>query len=301
MIRCPPITHQILSNLPPTDNTLWLPETRLAACVRAIMLRDTRGVVLSSEQRLNHFATAPYFGLTWFFEGSSEILVDGQMSHASSEVPRSALPGPILLMGPWDRPFVTYNPGPVRALMLVFMPDALQQLVGIDSRAWIGRCADAREVFPADWLGWLDTVLHAPSEMQALVEIEAFLTPRWALCRHAPMFRTSIEDWLQSMSSRMALSGTGRSLRQLERRIRAATGNTLRTLRRHTRDESAYLQGRERYLRGDFKWAQAAADGGYADQSHLVRENIRVTGFTPTELIRRGQTEESFWIYRLWN
>jgi AraC-like DNA-binding protein len=103
------------------------------------------------------------------------------------------------------------------------------------------------------------------------------------------------------MAMRLALSGTGRSLRQMERRFRMATGNSLRKLRRYARDERAYLQSRQAYLGGQFGWAQVAAETGYADQSHMVRETVRGTGFTPTEIVRLMQTEESFWVYRLWN
>lgn len=301
MIRCPEVTLPPDVNLPPTLNVLWLPETPLAACVRAVMLRDTRGVVLSTEQRLNHFAVSAYFTLTWFFEGSGEVWVEGQVNRATNESPRKALPGPILLTGPSDEPTVIYNPGPVRMLMLVFMPDALHQLVGLDSREWAGRCEDAREVLSPDWQAWLDTVLKTQTETQALEAIETFLNPRWEGCRSSTSLGSSIEDWVHSLAMRLALSGTGRSLRQMERRVRMATGNSLRKLRRHARDESGYLQGRRVYQSGQFGWAQAAAEAGFADQSHLVRETVRGTGFTPTELVRLVQTEESFWVYRLWN
>ncbi len=301
MIRCAEITLPPDVNLPPTLDVLWLPETPLAACLRAVVLRDTRGVVLSPKQRLNHVAVSPYFNLTWFLEGSGELLSEGQVRQATAESSRRALPGPILLMGPTEQPFVTYNPGPVRTLMLVFMPDALHHLVGLDSREWIGLSADAREVLPLEWQGWLDSVLNAPSETEALEIIENFLNPRWATCRPASLLGGAIGDWLQSLAMRLALSGTGRSLRQMERRFRMATGNSLRKLRRHARDERAYLQSRQAYLGGQFGWAQVAAETGYADQSHLIRETVRATGFTPTEVVRLMQTEESFWVYRLWN
>jgi AraC-like DNA-binding protein len=301
MVLCPTVRLPPNVALPPTTNLLWLPETPLASCVRAVLLRDTRGVVLSAGQRLNHVAVSPYFSLTWCFDGSGEVLSEVPIRHATAESPRRALPGPILLMGPTTEPFVTYNPGPVRTLMLVFMPDALHQLVGLDSREWIGRSADAREVLPPEWHGWLDAVLKAPSENQALEIIENFLNPRWASCRPASLLGESIGDWLQSLAMRLALSGTGRSLRQLERRFLMATGNSLRKLRIYARDERAYVQIRESYLGGQFGWAQVAAETGFSDQSHMVRETVRASGFTPTEIVQLMQTEESFWVYRLWN
>lgn len=42
------------------------------------------------------------------------------------------------------------------------------------------------------------------------------------------------------------------------------------------------------------------ADSGYADQSHLCRETLPVTGFTPEALRQRMAEDEGFWSYRLW-
>ena len=51
---------------------------------------------------------------------------------------------------------------------------------------------------------------------------------------------------------------------------------------------------------GPVRWADVAADTGYADQSHLCRETRRVTGFPPEELRRLIHEDERFWIYRVW-
>ena len=90
-------------------------------------------------------------------------------------------------------------------------------------------------------------------------------------------------------------------MRQVERRFRSAVGQSFRSLRVHARNERAYLRLREAYLSRNLEWADAAVDGGYSDQPHLVRESIRATGFPPGELARRAENDESFWIYRLWN
>jgi len=46
-------------------------------------------------------------------------------------------------------------------------------------------------------------------------------------------------------------------------------------------------------------WARLALDTGYSDQSHLVRQTKRATGFTPADLRQRIRTERPFWVYRL--
>jgi AraC-like DNA-binding protein len=301
MIRCPTTRSSAAAALPATESILWLPEPALASCVRAVIWRDTRGADLCEAQRLNFFGISPYFSLSWMFEGDAEQVEAPTVSQACAASPRRPVPGPIALTGPAGHPRVSYNPGPVRVLMLVFVPDALHHLAGLRGEDWMGRTTDAREALPPDWTPWLDEVLRAASPERALQSIETFLTARWTMSRPQRAVGATVNDWLQSLALRLAMSGAGRSVRQVERRFRSVVGQSFRSLRVHARNERAYLRLRQAYLSGNLQWADAAVDGGYADQPHLVRESIRATGFPPGELARRAQRDESFWIYRLWN
>jgi len=298
MIRRSPITTSGVLDLPPTRSDLWLPETGLAGCIRAVLVRDTRGVALTADQRLNHFGVSPFFSVTWFLEGGAESVLVGDVSGAGVQSPRVPLPGPVLLTGPSRRPWVSYNPGPVSALMLVFEPDALYRLAGLRGEAWLERTADAREALPPDWRPWLHSVLKEPTIERALSTIEDFLVPRWSSIDRPGS--EVVQGWVQSLALRVAMSGAGRSLRQFERRFRAAAGQPFRSLQRYARNERAYVANRRAWLAGRLGWAAAAASGGYADQSHLVRESVMATGFPPGKLAHRCATDESFWIYRLW-
>jgi AraC-like DNA-binding protein len=74
----------------------------------------------------------------------------------------------------------------------------------------------------------------------------------------------------------------GLSMRQLRRRFHAAVGYGPKTLQRVYRFQ--------RFVReldasgGSFDLALAAADAGYADQSHLTRECVELSGLTPAAL-----------------
>ncbi len=57
-----------------TGTRLWLPPLALAGCVRAAMLRDTRGRALSAGQLDNYFPAAPLVSLSWWFAGEGEWL-----------------------------------------------------------------------------------------------------------------------------------------------------------------------------------------------------------------------------------
>jgi AraC-like DNA-binding protein len=71
------------------------------------------------------------------------------------------------------------------------------------------------------------------------------------------------------------------SVRQLERRFRAVSGLTPKQFARVRRVRAtaiALVEG------GEISWASRAAEMGYADQSHLTREFVTVTGRSPVSL-----------------
>jgi AraC-like DNA-binding protein len=131
--------------------------------------------------------------------------------------------------------------------------------------------------------------------------IEDFLAPRWAARRpaDAPAVQR-YRDWTQALALRAATSAPGRSLRQVERRLRQWAGQPMRELQVLARGEQAFFQAKAASAMGPVPWADVAADTGYADQSHLGRITRRLTGFAPQELTRRMQDDESFWPYRIW-
>jgi AraC-like DNA-binding protein len=134
--------------------------------------------------------------------------------------------------------------------------------------------------------------------------LQDFLQPRWALSRPKSLLGSHLlQDWFRGAAQYFALSGLGRSLRQLERRFKRNTGLSMRELRSLSRSENAFYVAARESENGKLgapRWADVADEGGYADQSHMCRESRRVTGFSPEELYRLMRTEESFWMYRLW-
>jgi transcriptional regulator GlxA family with amidase domain len=76
-------------------------------------------------------------------------------------------------------------------------------------------------------------------------------------------------------------SQAGISARQLQRRFVRATGLTLKTYARIRRLRSSLTHLLEPSPRG---WGAVAADFGFADQAHLIREFRRLAGATPGEI-----------------
>lgn len=105
---------------------------------------------------------------------------------------------------------------------------------------------------------------------------------------------------MQNLALKAVAGGHGDSLRQVERRIKRWSGQSMQALRRVSRAESTFHRVRREMEAGEVLWSALAQDAGYADQAHLCRETRRVTGFSPEELRRRIDTDEAFWAYRVW-
>jgi len=280
-------------------NRLWRPRPSLSACLRGVMGRNTLGVALTDAQRFNHFPARPLCSITWWFAGRSELLAPGTPANLDS--PRTPLPAGCLFGGPHSRPSASWNPGPVHAMTLLLQPDAVQQLTGIDPRQWLDSLVEVAQVLPPAWLALCEAVPAAADDDARVQLIEDFLDPLWQAARpHQVLSTQRYHDWTESLALRAATSGLGRSLRQVQRRIKQWTGQPLRELRGLGRAEQAFFEAMAAQEQGDLNWTDVAADSGYADQSHLCRETRRVTGFAPEALRQRLAEDEGFWTYRLW-
>ncbi|MBW8845155.1 MAG: helix-turn-helix domain-containing protein [Burkholderiales bacterium] len=275
-----------------------MPPLALAGCVRGVMLRDTRGHGLSAVQRENYFPAAPLVSMTWWVEGSSEWLPTPGFSAPPPEARHVSL----MLAGPFTLPTHTRDVGETCAMKLLLLPDAFVALTGVALDRLVNRVVDARELLPADWRDWAEAMAVAVDDAARLQLLETFLLPRWqTLGTQRPGHRYA--DWTEALAVRAATSAAGRSLRQLERRIKAWAGLPMRELRAVSRAENAFhaVAAAEGGTGGaGVNWADIAAGNDYADQSHLCRETRRLTGFSPEDLRRRIQTDEAFWAYRLW-
>lgn len=274
---------------------LWLPPLSLAGCLRAVLLRDTRGLGLQGAALDSFLPATPLMSLYLLAKSDAQWLATPGFSQPTPDY----APAPLLLAGPFTRPTHMRSRSEERGLVLLFLPDALRALTGIDPAIWRNRAGDAAPALPADWYDWAESLRQMDSEAAQLAAIEAFLQPRWqALGAQRPSRRYA--DWTEALALRAATSAAGRSLRQLERRIKSWAGLPMRELRAVSRAEAAFYAVAAAEGRPGFSWADIAAETDYADQSHLCRETRRLTGFSPEELRRRIATDPAFWAYRLW-
>ncbi|MFY7866608.1 helix-turn-helix domain-containing protein [Roseateles sp.] len=279
---------------PDTVARLLAPSMGLSGCVHSSMWRDTsRAAYLSEGQRSGWFPATPFCGLSWALQGSgSQVLPDGSLQ---------ALPGPSLVVGPRSGPAQFRSAGPGRIFMVALLPEAFHALTGLDLSSLLDRCVSLESVLGSDWQAMSADILAASDEVQCQQILEAFLLPRWrAHCQQQGQPPHRYRDWMQQLATRAVASGHGASLRQVERRIKQWSGQSMRALRRVSRSEAAFFQVRRELEAGELIWSALAQDLGYADQAHLCRETRRVTGFSPEELRQRIDSDEAFWAYRIW-
>lgn len=292
--------HLSPTTLPPGDGQLWLPSHDLSGCVLAAMSRRADAPSSSAEADCyNHYPASPYCTLSWWVQGQGRWCdIGGERASAQGS---RALPR-ITFNGAQRHPVATWCRPPFHGLMLNFRPEALRRLIGVDAGQWLDRWADAHAVLPPSWHGFLQAMLEAPSDDGRMTLVEQFIGPRWRVEQIRSIHRRErIHDWCEDLARRAALSGKGRSARQFERRFKQWLGLPHRELFAMGRAERAFFEALAQEAGpDDIDWPDVAAAAGYADQSHMIRQARKITGFTPATLFRRVKSDPSFWMYRLW-
>lgn len=275
---------------------LIVPRLSLASCVRAVVVRSTLGCDLPEAQRLNRYPATGFPTLFLQLAGESVMVDPWQPEVVCPE-------GGVLLSGGQTRPTATGNPGPTHFMSVLFFPEALHRLTGIDMSSILDQFLPLEGLLDPEWQAMAAGMLSAPDDEARVALLEDFLEPRWQAARERAPFDGVVGDWVRRLGAQAAAAGIGRSARMTERRVREWAGQPLRRLRRAYRAEQSFIAARDAALRGNGKVAlgEVAQNGGYADQSHMSREAREITGLSPAEILRRGLEDETYWIYRIWS
>lgn len=258
---------------------LFLPPPALSGCVMVAVFRDTRGAGLRAEDRVSHFPASPMVAVTRVLHGDLRLIPQDGDWRAASRAPSTP---EVFVMGPQNAPLSSWAAGDVAALTVGIYPDAWRALGGDEDCLNLPQSlASALDEFSAaqnpdaGWDGFCDALRQGWRQTHAAA---------------------GLGDWMKSLMMRAALSGSGRSLRSIERRVKRLTGSTRQTLEFFASIES--LQATATH-NPDRPLAEIALSAGYSDQSHMGRAVRRATGFSPARLNRAIETEEAFWCYRL--
>jgi AraC-like DNA-binding protein len=285
----------------PISEFVW-PRPALADCVTAMVIRDTRGCGLDQTQRFNFFPASPMPVVVCIFAGDSHVIEHPDQMDRPWTGARSA--GRFTFAGAQPWPIVTWNPGEVYGVMIGFYPHAFSAMTGLDLSSFTGREVPAEEALPQPILepcrNFFDAapregIERSFSVLQDKIEI------MWAGMRPAgTRLQRLIADWSKSLVHRAAATGSGRSTRQIQRRVKLWTGFGERDLQVFGQVQQLHFKVREATRKGDVDWAALAAASGFADQAHMIRRMKQHTGFTPKQLYESSRYDEAFWYHRLY-
>jgi len=199
-----------------------------------------------------------------------------------------------IVVGQMTRPVVISPTGSVQLLGIRFHPGGTFPFFRVPMEDLTNRVLALGEVtveFERDLIARVDT---APLTSQTIAAVERLLSER--------VRNSKYESWVPEMATRIIQCGgrvsmdalataAGVSGRQLERRFIRDVGVGPKLLCRILR----FQQVLQAFQRNAFSWAAAAADCGYYDQAHLIRDFQQFAGQTPASLLENSSAlTESF-------
>lgn len=274
---------------------MFAPRPSVAHHVFAGFVRDTRGLKLTRTERFNFYPASPFCVLTLFFEGAG-VRLEGAAAQASLQG-RTPLPR-IYLSGPQTSASVIWNPSRVVSLSVGFYPASFAALSRCDVSSLVDRTVPLSRIADDDIVDAFTRALGAGSPRAAFDLLQDDIERRQQTGRlSGEDLGRRVGDWVHGIGRRAFGDGPSLSARQAERRIKKWTGYSRRKLQFYLRAERL-LEQTLAIGRAEPRWSAISYDAGFSDQSHMIRDMRRLTGFNPKSLVGRLE-EEPFWCYRL--
>jgi AraC-like DNA-binding protein len=198
------------------------------------------------------------------------------------------------VVGPLTRPLVEVLAPGTTVVGVRFRPGAAPSVLDLPASELLDLAVDTGELWGRSAVALGERVDRAASPADALADLQRHVVGRLGDAPGPdPLVSEAVRQLMPwrtanvgSLTSRLSISE-----RQLRRRCQAAIGLAPKALQRVLRFQgllalvqSALAQGREPAGDG---LAALAADAGYADQAHLTRECVRLTGVPPRTFLRQ--------------
>ncbi|MEP6851113.1 MAG: helix-turn-helix domain-containing protein [bacterium] len=199
------------------------------------------------------------------------------------------------LVGPLTAADVQVVPAHTTVVGARFWPGAATPLLGLPAGELVDLTVQVDDVWGGAAARLGELLAGAPGPDAALEQLQRYL-----LCRQArtddpdPLVTEAVRrlmPWqpveVAGLTTRLAISAS-----QLRRRFLATVGVGPKSLQRTLRFQGYLALAQAASTPGGpvprGRLADLAADVGYADQPHLSRECLRLSGLTPRELLRGG-------------
>ncbi|MCI0389557.1 MAG: helix-turn-helix transcriptional regulator [Acidobacteria bacterium] len=220
-------------------------------------------------------------------DGCVELILNfGALFREHTEAGRSDLQPSRFVVGQMTQPVLISPTGSVQLLGIRFAPGGTLPFLPIPPGELTNRIAPLSDVAGALDREISGQVYEAPELQEKIGIIEALLIRRMnAKEERGASLRNAISRIVSSgglTSIDRLASDLGISGRQLERRFLSEVGLGPKLLCRILRFQQVFRA----VERADKNWARIAADCGYHDQAHLIRDFRQFAGQTPSVLFK---------------
>lgn len=283
---------------PGTRTETFLPPPALRDGVICVIHRDTRDCRLDPLQGFTYGTATPNMAIAWYWQGRPEQLRSWVPDDTSAA--RTPVEGPIRIVGGSTRPWIHFSDQPYNMLIAVFRPDAMRKWFDLDPQAWQDRAASLDDLdTDVPWASWARQIQAAGEPRTALpLLFEGLLTGR-AGCAGAPPSPLTSTQWLDHVTTSCRTGGPAGSARTEQRRVKQQLGVSERQARKLARLESLTISAADRLLANRaHSMADLASQAAFYDQAHMSRDMRSASGFAASEAMRRGLSDESFWLIR---
>jgi len=197
----------------------------------------------------------------------------------------------LLLIGPKTRPFF-FAPAPGHQLVALRLKlEWVEPVLGLHPAEHADQQSDLGALLPR----LTESVLQRLADTRTAEHATLVLTEvarAWAEPRHQPGVEGPALDLVRDTAGRVPIdrvaARVGTSPRHLRRTVRRRTGVSLKRYGRTVRFLAAVVEADRAPAP---QWARIAADTGFCDQPHLVRESRALCGMAPSVVDRERRAE----------
>src|SRR5262245_57799090 len=216
-------------------------------------------------------------------DGCPEWIFHLEAPYRSVEAESLAPQPPSFVVGTTTGPFAIETTGPVSTFGVRFRPGGVSVFLPLPASELTDFAAATGDLWNAEGRRVEEEVREAPDPGSRRAAIERFLLARIRPDRPARRGVDAAVAMILGGRGAVSIASVagriGKSRRQLERAFSESVGVSPKTLARLARFQNVLRLAGRRAPR----WAQLAAECGYADQAHLIREFKEFSGETPAD------------------
>lgn len=256
------------------------------------MSRSSGATPQSYRERRPAGDLAPYLSSAWVQEVARDAAPYEHRTVPNGGVELACqLGGGLRVIGPQTGPTAEILDPGATVVGVRFRPGAAPALLGLPASELLDLEVDMAEVWGAGAEALGERIAGAATPQAALATLEGALGERLADAGAPdPIVSEAVHRLLPWRATEVAslLDDLFISERQLRRRCLAAVGVAPKVLHRMLRFQGFLALAGTR-AHPDRELARLAAESGYADQSHLTRESVRLAGRPPAVLMREAE------------